>query len=140
MRTNAKRSRYPRISAVPLLLLALLAFWYIATPTVIVRYSKDATEKLGAVWNTQDRVYRSGRGGLYPGETSVDYGDIFPDGEFFMELYWWGDKTRDHCVNITPKWPRTHIYLDKNGDIDRSEGSGTDTDRLKQCITDTAKP
>ena len=45
-----------------------------------------------------------------------------------------------HCVNITPKWPNTDIYLDANGDIDLSEGSGTDSDRLKQCVTDTATP
>lgn len=51
-----------------------------------------------------------------------------------------GGKTRNHCVNVTPKWPTTHIYLDANGDIDTREGSGTDTDRLKQCTTDTAKP
>lgn len=121
-------------------MLSPFAFWYVATPTVTVHYSKEATENLGVVWNTENRIYRSGRGGLYPGETSMDFGHIFPDEGFFMEFYWWGKKTRNHCVNITPKWPTTHIYLDANGDIDRSEDSGTDTYRLKQCITDKAKP
>ncbi|PWK31743.1 hypothetical protein C7534_1222 [Pseudomonas sp. OV226] len=141
MSTNAKPTRYGRIFLAPLLLLlSPFAFWYFATPTVIVHYSEDATEKLGCVWNTQHRIYRSGRGGLYPGENSLDFGHIFPDENFFMEFYWWGKKTRNHCVNVTPKWPTTHIYLDANGDIDTSEGSGTDIDRLKQCTTDTAKP
>ncbi len=137
---NVKSIRYLRVFAVLCLLLSPFAFWYGATPTVIVHYSKEATENLGVVWNTENRIYRSGRGGLYPGETSMDYGHIFPDEGFFMEFYWWGEKTRNHCVNITPKWPTTHIYLDASGDIDRSEESGTDTDRLKQCITDKSKP
>ncbi|CRL47746.1 hypothetical protein PSHI_07860 [Pseudomonas sp. URMO17WK12:I11] len=140
MSINVKPIRYRRIFAVLFLMLSPFAFWYVATPTVTVHYSKEATENLGVVWNTENRIYRSGRGGLYPGETSMDFGHIFPDEGFFMEFYWWGKKTRNHCVNITPKWPTTHIYLDANGDIDRSEDSGTDTDRLKQCITDKAKP
>ncbi|MCY1400628.1 hypothetical protein D9M71_157230 [compost metagenome] len=57
-----------------------------------------------------------------------------------MEIYWWNDVGFRHCVNITPKWPNTHIYLDANGNIDHSEPSGTDSDRLKKCITDTAPP
>lgn len=136
-----KPIRYARIfSMLLLLLLSPFAVWLIATPTVTVHYSKQAKEMLGAIWNTNDRIYRSARAGLYPGEISVDYGPLFADENFFMEFYWWGEKTRNHCVNVTPKWPTTHIYLDANGDIDRRDGSGTDTDRLKQCITDTAKP
>lgn len=132
--------KYRRLLAVLFLILTPFAFWYVATPTVKVHYSKEATETLGVVWNTENRIYRSGRGGLYPGESSMDFGHIFPDDAFFMEFYWWGNKTRNHCVNITPKWPTTHIYLDANGDIDKRENSGTDTDRLKQCITDKSKP
>lgn len=135
-----KPIRYLRIFSVLFLMLSPFAFWYVATPTVTVHYSKDATENLGVVWNTQNKIYRSGRGGLYPGESSMDFGHIFPDEGFFMEFYWWGEKTRNHCVNITPKWPTTHIYLDANADIDRREESGTDIDRLKECITDKAKP
>ncbi|AUG42163.1 hypothetical protein CXP47_20520 [Pseudomonas chlororaphis] len=139
--TNVKPIRYGRIFAVLLLLLlSPLVFCYVATPTVIVYYPKEAKEKLGSVWNTQHRIYRGGRGGLYPGEVTLDFGHIFPNENFFMEFYWWGDKIRNHCVNITPKWPTTRIYLDVDGNIDTRPGSGTDTDRLKQCITDTAKP
>jgi hypothetical protein len=134
---NVRSTRSMRIFA---LLLSPVALWYVLTPTVTVHYSKEASEELRAVWNTQHRIYRSGRGGLYPGEISTDYGHIFPDEDFFMEFYWWGKKTRNHCVNIIPRWPTTHIYLDVNGDIDRSKGHGGDVDRLKQCATDTAKP
>lgn len=140
MSTNVKPTRFRRILAVLSLMISPIAFWYVATPTVTVHYSKDATENLGVVWNTDNRIYRSGRGGLHPGETSMDFGHIFPGEGFFMEFYWWGKRTRNHCVNITPKWRTTHIYLDANGDIDRSEEGGTDADRLKQCITDKAKP
>lgn len=39
-----------------------------------------------------------------------------------------------------PSGPTTQIHLDRNGDIDISESGDTDTDRLKQCAMDTAKP
>lgn len=138
--TNVKAiRRWRNVAVLSLLMISPFAFWYVATPTVTVHYSTQATENLGIVWNTQHRIYRSGRGGLYPGETSMDFGHIFPDEAFFMELYWWGKRTGNHCVNITPQWPTTHIYLNANGDIDRGEDGGTDTDRLKPCTSDDAK-
>ena len=122
---------------VGLLLVALVTLWYYAPPRVVIYYSKDGREELSYILNIQ---HRNDKGTLAPGETTGNTGHIFPDEKFFMEFYWWSDKGRNHCVNITPKWPNTHIYLDANGDIDHSEGSGTDSDRLKQCITDTAGP
>lgn len=92
--TNVKPIRYGRIFAVLLLLLlSPLVFCYVATPTVIVYYPKEAKEKLGSVWNTQHRIYRGGRGGLYPGEVTLDFGHIFPNENFFMEFYWWGTRS-----------------------------------------------
>jgi hypothetical protein len=75
-----------------------------------------------------------------PGSSTTDHGFLFPDEKFFMEISWWSNDVRPHCINITPKWPNTHIYLDANGDIDLSEGSGSDSDRFKQCTTDYARP
>jgi hypothetical protein len=121
---------------IPVVFLAI-THWDIALPTVTVHYSKDAKDELRYIWNVQDRVFK---GRMQPGGGTRDYGFLFPDEKFFMEISWWNDGALRHCVNVTPKWPNTHIYLDANGDIDRSEGSGTDSGRLKQCITDTASP
>lgn len=120
-----------------LLLVALVTLWYYAPPRVVIYYSKDGREELSYILNIQ---HRNDKGTLAPGETTGNTGHIFPDEKFFMEFYWWSDKGRNHCVNITPKWPTTAIHLDLNGNIDSSKGSGTDVDRLKQCITDTASP
>lgn len=111
--------------------------WDVGLPAVTIHYSKDAKEELKYIWNVQDRIFK---GRMQPGGGTRDYGFLFPDDKFFMEVSWWNDGAIRHCVNVTPKWPNTHIYLDANGDVDRSEGSGTDSDRLKQCITDTAPP
>jgi len=123
---------------IPLLLLAAVLLWRNAVlPTAIIHYSKFGNGELKYIWNVQDRIYK---GQLQPGGVTIDHGFLFPDDKFFMEIYWWSDNVRSHCVNITPKWLTTHIYLDANGDIDTRKGSGTDTDRLKQCITDTSRP
>lgn len=138
MSTSASkpRTRFKRWLWIPALFLAI-THWDIALPTATVHYSKDAKEELRYIWNVQDRIFK---GRMQPGGGTRDYGSLSPDEKFFMEISWWNDKDLRHCVNITPKWPNTHIYLDANGDIDHSEGSGTDSDRLKQCITDTASP
>jgi len=114
-----------------------ITHWDIALPTVNIHYSKDAKGELRYIWNVQGRVFK---GRMQPGGGTRDYGFMFPNERFFMEISWWNDGTLRRCVNVTPKWPNTHIYLDANGDIDHSESSGTDSDRLKQCITDTATP
>ena len=128
--------RYRRWLWIPFVYLAI-SYWDIALPTVTIHYSENGREELRYIWNVQDRIYK---GGMQPGGGTVDNGFLFPDDGFFMEISWWSKNVRAHCVNITPKWPNTDIYLDANGDIDRSEGSGTDSDRLKQCVTDTATP
>ena len=50
-----------------------------------------------------------------------------------MRLDWWNAKGLNRCVSITPQWPTTEIHIDRNGEIDTSEGSGTDGERLKVC-------
>lgn len=122
----------------PLLMFLLIVLWrIIVLPSATVHYSKNGVEELRFIWNVQHRIYK---GRLPSGSSTRDHGFLFPDEKFFMEISWWNDNDLRHCVNITPKWPNTHIYLDANGDIDHSERSGTDSDRLKQCITDTASP
>jgi hypothetical protein len=133
---NRKPVRYGHY-VIGVILVILFTLSYCAPPRAVIYYSKDGREELNYILNIQ---HRTDKGTLAPGETTGNTGHIFPDKNFFMELYWWSDKGRNHCVNITPKWPNTKIYLDANGDIDYSEGSGTDSDRLKQCITDTASP
>lgn len=122
---------------IALLSLAAVAVWYYAPPKVYIFYSKDGAKNISYVLNTQHTIVR---GDLNPSGTTGDVGHIFPDDEFFMEFYWWRDNERRHCISITPKWPTTEIHLDRNGDIDISESGDTDTDRLKQCSMDTAKP
>ena len=109
----------------------------IVLPAATVHYSKNGVDELRFIWNVQHRIYK---GRLPPGSSTRDYGFLFPDEKFFMEISWWNDKDLRHCVNISPKWSTTHIYLDANGDIDHSEGIGTDSDGLKQCSTDPASP
>ncbi|MNC54356.1 hypothetical protein D3C75_1038350 [compost metagenome] len=123
---------------IPLLVFLIIVLWrIIVLPASTVHYSKNGVDELRFIWNVQHRIYK---GRLPPGSSTRDYGFLFPDEKFFMEISWWNDKDLRHCVNISPKWSTTHIYLDANGDIDHSEGSGTDADRLKQCTTDYARP
>ncbi|WP_256352631.1 hypothetical protein [Pseudomonas sp. PDM31] len=119
----------------PFLVLLLIVLWRIAVlPTATVHYSKKGLDDLRFIWNVQDRVYK---GRLPPGSSTGDHGFLFPDEKFFMEISWWNDGDLRRCVNITPKWSNTHIYLDANGHVDRSS---TDFQGLKQCITDPAPP
>lgn len=120
-------------------LLPLLAFilWRSALPTATVHYSKDGLEELRYVWNVKDRIYR---GRLSPGDDASDNGHLSADSEFFMEFSWRSERGRWHCISITPKWPKTHIYLEADGRIDMRKGGGTDVDRLKPCEWDLAKP
>lgn len=145
MFVNKSRSRYlwkfwiPFLPLLlPLLLLQLIALWnaYVL-PSATIHYSKNGASELRIFWNVQHRIYK---GGMPPGSSTTDHGFLFPDEKFFMEISWWSNHVRPHCINITPKWPNTHIYLDANGDIYLSEGSGSDSDRFKQCTTDYARP
>lgn len=111
--------------------LALLVFWYAATPSVIVHYSKDGTAELHSTWDTQHRIYRER---ILPGQATVDTGHIFPDAEFFMVFFWWADKGFQRCIDITPTWGRKiDIYLDATGRIDIARTSPEVVTRLKQC-------
>ena len=120
-----------------LTLTALYSFWYMATPRVGVYYSDKGTGQLSFVWDTQHSIYR---GEISPGGVTGDAGHIFPNENFFMEFYWWRDNERRHCISITPKWPAMNIYINADGEIDRSNEGGTDIDRLKECQWDSAKP
>lgn len=123
------------ITVIPLL---VFIGWITILPTATVHYSKDGKEELKYIWNVQHRIYK---GDMFrPGSAISDNGFLFPDENFFMEVDWWGKSIRHHCVSITPKWPNTHIYLDANGEIDSSEGSGTNMDRLKPCRGGTFDP
>ncbi|WP_256365265.1 hypothetical protein [Pseudomonas sp. PDM25] len=130
----SKLRKWPILLA---LLFSPLIFWYAATPRVAVYYAKDGKGELRYIWNTQHRI---DKGGMLPGEATADLGHIFPNEHFFMEFNWRSREGRDHCISIAPKWPKTKIYLDSNGDIDSGSGSGTDVDRLKRCTIDDAKP
>ncbi|KKX58521.1 hypothetical protein [Pseudomonas putida] len=114
-----------------------ISHWDNSLPTITIHYSENGKEEFRYIWSVQDRVYK---GGMQPGGGTFDNGHLFPDDKFFMGISWWSKNVRAHCVNITPKWPNTDIYLDAYGDIDLSETSGIDLDRLKQCITDAARP
>lgn len=113
-----------------LFLIGAIACWYAAIPRVVVFYSKDGTKKINYILNTQHTIVR---GGLLPGETAGDVGHILPSDEFFMRLDWWNAKGLNRCVMIMPQWPTTEIHIDRNGEVDTSEGSGTDRNRLKAC-------
>ena len=106
-----------------------ILFWYVAKPDVTVHYSAQGTRTLSYVLNVQHSIYR---GRIEPGESTGDSGHIFPDADFFMQFDWWSKDSRD-CVEINPKWPETHLYIDANGELDRRPESGTDVDRLSPC-------
>lgn len=109
----------------------------ILEPTVSVRYADTGKEELKYIWNVQHRIYK---GRMQPGGGTWDSGFIFPDEKFFMQFDWWSDKGRRHCVSIKPRWPRTYIYLDANGDIDTDKAFGTTIDHLDRCRGDWADP
>jgi hypothetical protein len=126
----------------PVLLLALILLLVILwkayiLPNATVHYDKNGTEELRYIWNVQHRIYK---GRLPPGASTTDQGFLFPDEKFFMMFDWQNKDGRPRCVYITPSWFGTHMYLNANGDIDHSEGSATDSDRLKPCPSDTARP
>lgn len=109
----------------------------ILEPTVSVRYSDTGKEELKYVWNVQHRIYR---GRMQPGGGTWDNGFIFPGEKFFMQFDWWSENGRPHCVSITPRWPRTYIYLDENGNIDTKKAFGTTVDHLDRCRGDWVDP
>jgi hypothetical protein len=108
-----------------------LAFWYVATPSVLVHYSDEGTEELRSVWDTQHRIYRER---ILPGQATVDTGHIFPNSDFFMVFFWGTAKGSQRCIDITPKWGRKiDIYLDATAKIDIAKTSPDVVARLKRC-------
>lgn len=134
---NKVRKRYLHWLWILFLPLLIFIVWRSALPTVIAHYPEDGREELRYVWNVQDRIYR---GKLSPGSRTGNTGFLSPADEFFMEFSWHSEKSRWHCISVTPKWPTTHIYLDADGNIDMRKDSGTDADRLKPCEWDLARP
>lgn len=106
--------------------------WLSALPNVTLYYPNSGKSEIGYIWNTQHRIFKRS---LLPGGTTGDSGHIFPDKNFFMEVYWFGKRVRG-CIQILPQWPRTSIYLDEDGRVDITPGSGTDLDRLRPCAGD----
>ncbi|WP_256668926.1 hypothetical protein [Pseudomonas sp. C2B4] len=135
MSTTAKKSETRYLGTkILLLLIAPFVFWYVTTPRVIVHYSKEGTEELRTVWNTQHRIYRER---ILPGQASVDTGHIFPDEDFFMMFDWWTHSKYRRCIDITPKWGRTiDIYIDETGRIDTANTAPDVIARLKSCKGD----
>lgn len=131
------RAKCIRWLLVPLLPILAFVLWRTTLPTATVHYSKDAREELRYIWNAKDRIYK---GRFSPGSSVSDKGFLSPDSDFFMEFSWHSENGRWHCINITPKWPNTDIYLDAGGNIDMRKESGTDIDSLKECQWDQAKP
>ncbi|WP_229635641.1 hypothetical protein [Pseudomonas syringae] len=116
---------------VPLLPVTAFYLWNFTLPGVTVHYPKQAREEFNYIWNVQHRIYK---GEMKPGGGAFDTGFLFPDDDFFMMFDWWSTKGNgQHCVSIKPKWPSTDIYLNVDGSVDVSEGSGTDVDRLSSC-------
>ena len=83
-----------------LMLLSPFAVWQVFTPDVTLHYSENATSELSYIWNTHHRTFKRR---LLPGETTGDYGAIFQDEDFFMEVYWWDSGNISGCVRIDPK-------------------------------------
>ena len=98
-------------------------------PSATLHYPKSGKETLRHIWNVQHRIYK---GDLVPGQSSFDQGFLFPTDRFFMRVDWWGGRISG-CATITPTWKGTDIYLDEDGDFDRSEGNQTDWQHLAPC-------
>ena len=131
MHVNRSQRGYIKWLYIPLLPIAAFYLWLRALPGVTVHYPSEAQETLNYIWNVQHRIYK---GEMRPGVGAFDTGFFFPDDDFFMMFDWWSTKGNgQHCVSIAPKWPNTDIYLNADGSIDMSEGSGTDVDRLGKC-------
>ncbi len=112
-----------------------LLFWYVATPVVRVHYSKEGTDELRLIWNTQHSIHKEG---MLPGQATYDTGHIFPNEKFFMNFDWWNKKTLRRCINITPKWGSAiDIYLDGAGRIDTVKTAPDVIARLKRCEGDS---
>ncbi|MEB0224636.1 hypothetical protein RHM58_23760 [Pseudomonas sp. 10S4] len=129
---NARKIKFRH--AVLFVLVALLLFWYVATPLIRVHYSKEGTDELRLIWNTQHNIHKER---MLPGQATFDNGHIFPNEDFFMMFDWWTDKGFQRCIDITPKWGSAlDIYLNGAGRIDTVQTSPNVIARLKPCEGD----
>lgn len=116
------------------LIVSPLLFWYVATPVVRVHYSKEGTDELRLIWNTQHNIHKEG---MLPGQATYDTGHMFPNEKFFMNFDWWNENSLRRCINITPKWGSAiDIYLDGKGRIDTAKTGPDVIARLKRCEGD----
>lgn len=130
MSVNKLKIRYGRW-IILLLIIPSVAFWYFASPVVVVNFSPNSKEEFRYVWNTQDRIHR---GDIRHGGSAVEFSPIFPDEAFFMMFDWWTDTGFKRCIDITPEWGGTiDIYLDDLGRIDTAKTMPDVISRLKQC-------
>ncbi|WP_223457792.1 MULTISPECIES: hypothetical protein [unclassified Pseudomonas] len=134
--TANKKDRFYLKRRLLTLLLLIYLVWYVTVPRVKIYFSEEGNGKMEFILNTQHDIFR---GDISPGESTGGAGHLFPDDDFFMRLDWTASN-KSHCVMISPSWPTTSIYIAADGVLDKSPSSGTDSDRLKQCITDTASP
>lgn len=104
-------------------------FWYIATPWVSFHYSEKGKVPLRFFMFTPHEKYSDM---IPPGQARGGPGQIFPHDNFFMQADW-PIRGGYRCVKVRPKWPTTHVYIDADGEIDKSPGGGTDVDRLSEC-------
>nr|WP_285863693.1 hypothetical protein [Pseudomonas sp. BGr12]MDL2422397.1 hypothetical protein [Pseudomonas sp. BGr12] len=125
-------SKFSKGKVITLLLLASLIFWYVTLPRVAVYYSRDGTERLHYIWNTQHRI---DRGDMLPGQATADIGHLFPDEDFFMIFDWWIGKGTRSCIRISPEWGKTiDVYLDPAARIDATKTGPENIAHLKQCV------
>lgn len=112
-------------------LIVLLTTWYAATPSVIIHYSKEGTDELRLVWNTQHQIHRER---MLPGEATYNAGHLLPNKDFFMVFFWGPIQGYMRCIDITPKrWATIDIYLTESGRIDIDKTSPDVIERLKKC-------
>ncbi|WP_256585446.1 MULTISPECIES: hypothetical protein [unclassified Pseudomonas] len=119
MTTSANKSKRHFSRWAVALLLAPIAFWYVATPQVSFHFSEKGQGRLGYILNVQHDI---SKGEIYPGEVTGGAGHIFPNSQFFMEFDW-NNGGKSHCIRVKPKWRNTDVYIGEDGGIDsRTDG------------------
>ena len=118
----------------PIVAFLVMRYSTLLLPGVSVYYSDDAPTPIDYLRGDTKGMLE---GTISRGGYAIEAVSIIHDADHRIEFYWWKrGGGRDHCVRVTPKWPRTVIYLDANADIDYSKG--TDADRLQRCPNMTA--
>ncbi len=116
--------------AVLFALIALLTAWYAATPSVVIHYSKEATDELRLVWDTQHQIHRERCFREKRHLMLVIYSPM----KIFMVFFWGPIKGHMRCIDITPKrWATLDIYLTESGRVDINKTSPAIIERLKKC-------